>query len=141
MQRRIEALAERLDLSNSELRQGMLEEAFSRADPFDERRILDRFGTLGGSERAFEIVGDHQNLARKVRDCVLPRFLGRAFRSAPRILRIRKRAQQAVAQRFVLSCKGCGIHRFRGDRFVHVSVRHDRLVGVSSPLRADILRP
>ena len=64
---------------------------------FDQCVVLDRLGTLGGgSNRPLEIVGNHQQLARKIRDRVLLRLLRCAFSAPPDVFRVCKRTQQAI---------------------------------------------
>jgi hypothetical protein len=67
MQARVETLAECLDLADTEVAERLFEKTFGRAHAFDQCVVLDRLGTLGGgSNRPLEIVGDHQQLARKI---------------------------------------------------------------------------
>src|SRR5258706_14119208 len=97
MQARVETLAECLDLADTEVAERLFEKTSGRTHSFDQCGLLERLGTLGGgANRPLEIVGNDQQLARKIRDRVLPHLLCCAFSASPDVFRVCKRTQQAI---------------------------------------------
>src|ERR1700730_2417365 len=111
MQGGIKALAQGIDLSDTETLQRVLQESLSRSYPFDQGSIFNRFGlvTFGRVNGALQIVGNRKKLAGKICKVLLKVILGGWWRALAGILRIGKSTQQAVAQGGILGDERCGI--------------------------------
>src|ERR1700730_19222982 len=110
MQGGIKALAQGIDLSDTETLQRVLQESLSLSYPFDQGSIFNRFGlvTFGRVNGALQIVGNRKKLAGKICNGILSSILGRALRALAGILRIGKRSQQAGAPGSSLGDERCG---------------------------------
>jgi hypothetical protein len=74
VQRRIETLAQRLDRAHAETLERQREQAPGGFDAFDQRSLPAARLLADRSKRALQVVGDGQELARKIRDRRLPRL-------------------------------------------------------------------
>jgi hypothetical protein len=74
VQRRIETLAQRLDPAHAETLERQREQAPGGFDAFDQRSLPAARLLPNRSKRALQIVGDGQELTRKIRDRGLPRL-------------------------------------------------------------------
>ena len=83
---------------------------------------------LGGGDRPLQIVGDHSSSRAKSADRVLPRLLCRPLGPPSRVLGLRQRTQQTIAQGCVLGDQRCRIDRLGGHDLVY------HVAGACAPL-------
>ena len=105
MQGGIERRSERVDLSYAKPAERREEQTLRRAHAIEKRGLDGHLfrPILRRGDRALQVVDDRQELGREVRDRVLPRLRRAALGAASRVLGVRQRPQQAIAQGGVLS--------------------------------------